>query len=35
MGVLQAPKHRAMEDEVLPWLMTKIEDFLREDEATI
>ena len=24
-----------MEDQVLPWLMNKIEDFLREDEATI
>jgi hypothetical protein len=35
MGVLQAPKQRSMEDQVLPWLMNKIEDFLREDEATI
>lgn len=35
MGVLVAPKCRAMDNEVVPWLMDRICDFLREDAATL
>lgn len=35
MGVLVPPQHRAMEDTVVPWLMDKIQNFLKEDKATI
>jgi hypothetical protein len=31
IGILVAPNKRAMEDEVMPWLMGKIVDFLEED----
>ena len=33
MGILVAPRERHMETQVMPWLMNKICDFLREDEA--
>jgi hypothetical protein len=33
MGVLVAPKERNMEEQVMPWLMDRICDFLCEDEA--
>lgn len=33
IGILVAPNKRAMEDEVMPWLMDKIVDFLEEDKA--
>jgi hypothetical protein len=35
MGVLVAPKTRHMEEQVMPWLLDRICDFLKEDEATI
>lgn len=35
MGVLVAPKKRNMQEQVLPWLLNKIVDFLREDEAAV
>lgn len=35
MGVLVAPKTKNMEEQVLPWLLNKIVDFLHEDSATI
>jgi hypothetical protein len=35
IGILVAPKSRAMEEEVLPWLMSRITDFLEEDQATV
>lgn len=31
VGVLVPPKNRAIEEEVLPWLMGRISDFLEED----
>lgn len=34
-GVLVAPKVRHIEQEVVPWLMDKIVDFLHEDKAAI
>jgi|TARA_B110000305_G_C18829141_1_gene354938 hypothetical protein len=34
VGVLVAPKNRSIEEEVLPWLMGRITDFLEEDQAT-
>ena len=34
MGSLVAPNKRAMQEEVLPWLMGRITDFLEEDKAT-
>jgi len=33
MGIVQAPKRRAMEEQVVPWLMQKIVGFLEEDIA--
>jgi len=33
-GILVAPQHRAIQEEVVPWFMTKIQDFLMEDQAT-
>ena len=33
LGLLVAPEKRAIESEVLPWLMNKIVDFLEEDKA--
>ena len=33
MGVLVKPPKRSMVEEVMPWLMTKIVDFLHEDKA--
>jgi hypothetical protein len=30
---LVAPEKRAIQSEVLPWLMNKIVDFLEEDQA--
>lgn len=33
MGLLVPPNKRAMEEEVMPWLMGKIVNFLDEDEA--
>ena len=35
LGVLVPPKTRHIEEEVVPWLMDKIVDFLREDDAAI
>jgi hypothetical protein len=35
VGVLVAPNNRAIEEEVLPWLMGRITDFLDEDQATV
>jgi len=35
MGVFVAPKRRNMMEQVVPWLMNKIVDFMREDDATI
>ena len=35
VGVLVPPKNRAIEEEVLPWLMGRITDFLDEDQATV
>jgi hypothetical protein len=35
IGVLVPPKNRAIEEEVLPWLMGRITDFLEEDQATV
>jgi hypothetical protein len=34
MGVLVAPDNRAIEEEVMPWLMGQIMHFLEEDKAT-
>lgn len=34
MGVLVAPDNRAIEEEVMPWLMDQIIGFLEEDKAT-
>lgn len=34
MGVLVPPQSRAMEEEVMPWLMDKIMGFLVEDQST-
>ena len=34
MGVLVPPQSRAMEEEVMPWLMDKIVGFLVEDQST-
>lgn len=31
MGVLVAPPKRAMEEQVMPWLMGKVVGFLEED----
>ena len=33
MGILVAPQERNIETQVMPWLMNKICDFIREDEA--
>lgn len=33
MGVLVAPKNKNIETQVMPWLFSKICDFLQEDEA--
>ena len=33
-GVLVKPKNRAIHEEVMPWLLDKIVDFLHEDQAT-
>ena len=35
IGVLVPPKNSAIEEEVLPWLMGRITDFLEEDQATV
>ena len=34
MGILVAPQKRCLQQEVMPWLMNKISDFLIEDNAT-
>ena len=34
MGVLAAPKKKAIEQEVMPWLMRQVVDFLQQDKAT-
>jgi hypothetical protein len=34
-GILVPPKVKHIEQEVLPWLMNKIVDFLIEDKAAI
>ena len=33
LGLLVAPEKRAIQSEVLPWLMNKVVDFLEEDQA--
>jgi plasmid replication initiation protein len=33
LGILVTPKVRHIEEEVLPWLLGKIQDFLHEDNA--
>lgn len=35
MGVLLAPPKRSFEEEVMPWLIDKIVDFLEEDQAIV
>lgn len=34
MGVLAAPKKKAIEQEVMPWLMRQVVEFLQQDKAT-
>jgi len=34
MGILAPTKKKAMEQEVLPWLMGQIIDYLKEDQTT-
>jgi len=33
LGVLVKPQSRNMEEQVLPWLLDRVTDFLKEDEA--
>ena len=33
IGVLVKPKDRNMEEQVMPWLLDRIVDFLHEDDA--
>jgi len=35
IGVLVTAKDRNMEEQVMPWLMDRIVDFLHEDEAAL
>jgi len=34
-GIIIAPKLKHIEHEVMPWVMDKIVDFLKEDHTTI
>lgn len=33
LGILVSPEKRAVQTEVMPWIMKKVVDFLEEDQA--